>query len=133
MKYFLDSNICIYFLKGMYPHLKEKLLSFNPEMIEIPSMTKAELLYGVEKSRRKEENLEKVNEFLMPFQIKGFNDAETAVYAIIRKKLEEDGNPIGPNDMIIASIVLANNGTLITNNIKEFSRIEGLKIENWTV
>ena len=117
----------------MYPHLKEKLLSFNPEMIEIPSMTKAELLYGAEKSRRKEENLEKVNEFLMPFQIKGFNDAETAVYAAIRKKLEEDGNLIGPNDMIIASIVLANNGTLITNNTKEFNKINGLKIEDWTV
>ena len=89
MKYFLDTNICIYYLKGMYPKLKEKLLNHNPEMIVIPSITKAELLYGAEKSQRKEENLEKINEFLLPYCIQGFNDAETTTYAIIRKELEE--------------------------------------------
>ncbi|MCD6122501.1 MAG: type II toxin-antitoxin system VapC family toxin [Spirochaetales bacterium] len=132
MKYFLDTNICIYYLKGMYPKLKEKLLNHNPEMIVIPSITKAELLYGAEKSQRKEENLEKINEFLLPYCIQGFNDAETTTYAIIRKELEEDGTSIGPNDIIIASIVLANNGVLITKNTKEFNRIRGLEIEDWT-
>ena len=101
-------------------------------MIVIPYMTKAELLYGAEKSERKEENLEKINEFLLPYRIQGFNDAETTVYAIIRKELEEDGNPIGPNDMIIASIVLANSGILVTKNTKEYDRIKGLEIEDWT-
>ena len=132
MKYFLDTNICIYYLKGLYTKLKEKLLNHNPEMIVIPYMTKAELLYGAEKSERKEENLEKINEFLLPYRIQGFNDAETTVYAIIRKELEEDGNPIGPNDMIIASIVLANSGILVTKNTKEYDRIKGLEIEDWT-
>ena len=132
MKYFLDTNICIYFLKGMYPKLKEKLLNHSPEMIVIPSITKAELLYGAEKSQRKEENLEKISEFLLPYRIQGFNDAETTAYAVIRKELEEKGTLIGPNDMIIASIVLANNGVLITKNTKEFNRIKGLEIEDWT-
>lgn len=102
-------------------------------MIVIPAMTKAELLYGAEKSQRKEQNLEMINEFLMPFRIQGFNNDETSRYATIRAKLEKKGTPIGPNDMIIASIVLANNGVLITRNTKEFSRIDGLKIEDWTV
>ncbi len=132
MKYFLDTNICIYFLKGMYPRLKDNLLNHNPQMIAIPSMTKAELLYGAEKSQKKEENLEKIGKFLKPFEIKGFNDDEAEIYAIIRSKLEMKGTPIGPNDMIIASIVLANNGVLVTKNIKEFSRIDDLKIEDWT-
>jgi len=101
-------------------------------MIAIPAITKAELLYGAEKSKKRAENLEKINEFLLPFQTYGFNDAETAVYAIIRKKLEEGGTPIGPNDMIIASIVLANRGILITKNSKEFNRVNGLEIEDWT-
>ncbi|MBW1894505.1 MAG: type II toxin-antitoxin system VapC family toxin [Deltaproteobacteria bacterium] len=132
MRYFLDTNICIYYLKGIYPRLKEKLLSCKPDMIVIPAMTKAELYYGAEKSRKRKENLKRINEFLLPFQIQGFNDAETSIYATVRKKLEKNGNPIGPNDIIIASIVLANNGILVTNNTKEFNCVKGLKIENWT-
>ncbi|MCW7460433.1 type II toxin-antitoxin system VapC family toxin, partial [Leptospira bandrabouensis] len=71
-------------------------------------------------------------DFLDPFEIVGFNDIESEIYAEIRSNLESKGLPIGPNDLIIASIVLNNNGILVTNNEKEFARINSLKLENWT-
>lgn len=132
MRYFLDTNICIYYLKGMYPKLRDKMLSKNPEAIVIPSITKAELLYGAEKSQQRDRNMEKIHEFLLPFQVEPFSDSETPIYASIRSQLEKDGNIIGPNDIIIASIVISHEGVLVTNNIKEFSRVGGLKIEDWT-
>ena len=132
MKYYLDTNICIYYLKGIYPKIVEELLSKHPDDIKIPSIVKAELLYGAEKSKEKKQNLEKIKRFLLPFQLKEFGDPESELYGIIRSRLEEAGKTIGPNDLILASTVLANEGTLITNNEKEFRRIKDLKIANWT-
>lgn len=131
MKYFLDTNICIYYLKGLYPILIDKFFSQNPNDIKIPSIVKAELLYGVEKSKKREENFEKVNQFLFPLDVIAFDDVASIEYSLIRSKLEKQGKIIGPNDIIIASIVKANNGVLVTNNVKEFSRVDGLNIENW--
>ena len=132
MKYFLDTNICIYFLKGKYPKLVDKILSCNPDNIKIPSIVKAELLYGAEKSQKRLENIEKITQLLFPLEIVGFNDNDSVEYSKIRADLEKVGNIIGPNDLIIASIVKSNDGVLITNNVKEFSRVDGLKLENWT-
>ena len=132
MKYFLDANICIYYLKGINEKIKIQLLMKHPDDIKIPSIVKAELLYGAEKSEKKTENLTKINEFLLPFEIVSFSDRETDFYAKIRSILENKGIPIGPNDLIIASIVLANEGTLVTNNTVEFNRIKDLKLEDWT-
>ncbi len=101
-------------------------------MIAIPAIIKAELLYGAEKSTKRKENLEKINEFLLPFQIQSFSDSETQIYASVRSNLEKEGNLIGPNDIIIASIVLSQNGTLVTNNTREFNRVGGLLVEDWT-
>ncbi|MDX9802112.1 MAG: type II toxin-antitoxin system VapC family toxin [Spirochaetia bacterium] len=131
MKYFLDTNICVYYLKGMYPGIVENLLSKNPEDIKIPSIVKAELLYGAEKSQTKDKTREKIYEFLLPFEIVGFNDAAAERFGKMREYLEKKGMIIGPNDLILASTVLSFNGTLITNNVKEFKRIKELKIENW--
>ena len=131
MKYYLDTNICIYFLKGKFNRLKETLLSKNPNDIKIPAIVKAELLYGAEKSNQRENNIEKVNAFLFAMQIVGFGDFETAAYSKIRAGLEMKGQPIGPNDLIIAATVKANDGVLVTNNTKEFERVDGLVLENW--
>lgn len=133
MKYFLDTNICIYFLKGQHIKLKENLKKHSPINIKIPSIVKAELLYGAEKSQQRKENLKKINNFLYPYEIIAFDDSCTENYSKIRSQLELKGNMIGPNDLIIASIILANNGILVTNNIKEFSHIKSLKLENWIV
>ena len=131
MKYFLDTNICIYFLKGTSGNLHKKFLQINPNDIKIPAIVKAELLYGVEKSEKKQKNLNFVNKFLFPFEIIPFDDQTSESYAKIRFALEKKGNIIGPNDLIIASIVLSNKGTLVTNNTREFKRVKGLKVVNW--
>lgn len=132
MKYFLDTNTCIYFLKGIYPSLLAKMLSVQPSDIKIPAVVKAELIYGVEKSVRRNENMETLAAFLLPFEVAPFADSAAACYAKIRAQLEKLGLPIGPNDLLIAATVIAEQGILVTNNTKEFSRIPELNLENWT-
>lgn len=128
---FLDTNICIYFLKGTYPKIKTKLMQHGPEDIKIPVIVKAELLYGAAKSDKRNENEEKIMRFLEPFEIISFDDSATVCYADIRSETEAKGSPIGPNDLIIAATVLSQNGVLVTNNTKEFQRIQELMVENW--
>jgi len=131
MKYFLDANICIYFLKGTHPDLARKLLSHNPDHIRIPSIVKAELLYGALKSQKMKENMERIEQFLLPFKVVPFGDEEANGYARIRSTLEKNGTPIGPNDFIVAATTMENDGVLVTNNEKEFKRVKHLKVENW--
>lgn len=131
MNYFLDTNICIYLLNKKSEKLVEKILSISPERIKIPSIVKAELLYGAEKSKKKKENIEKVKKFLAAIEICPFDENSAVYYSKIRAKLEFSGNIIGPNDLIIASTVSSNNGTLVTNNLKEFRRVSNLKVVNW--
>ena len=132
MKYYLDTNICIYFLKGIHENIRNRLLEKHPDEIEICSIVQAELLYGAEKSIKKEENLKNIEEFLFPFEIAAFGEKESNSYAKIRAELEKEGRIIEPNDLLIAATVLENDGILITNNVKEFRRVENLRIENWT-
>ena len=131
--YFFDTNICIYFLKGIFPCLQKKVIESQPDKIKIPSMVAAELVYGARKSKQTARNTEKVERFLKPLQIIPFDMEAATMYGRIRASLEENGNIIGFNDMIIAATVLAHNGILVTNNSEEFSRIEGLILENWTL
>jgi len=131
VKYFIDTNICIYFLKGLNENLLLKIKQSEPRQIKIPIIVKAELFYGAEKSKKKVENLEKVKKFLEPYEIVLFDNSCIDIYAKTRAGIEKDGKPVGPNDLIIASIVLANSGILITNNEKEFGNIKSLKIEKW--
>ncbi len=132
MYFFLDTNICIYYLKGLYPLLLDRMLSHSVSEIKIASIVKAELLYGAMKSKKREDNTRKVDKFLLPFEVIPFDDRAAEIYAEIRAGLAGKGTPIGPNDLIIAATVLANNGTLISNNENEFSRIDSLEAENWT-
>ena len=132
MRYFLDTNICIYFLKGEYPSIKTRLNKKKPSDVKIPSVVKAELLFGAEKSQQAFENRRKIMSFLSPFEVLPFGDSETEAYARIRAHLEHQGTPIGANDMLIAAIVMTNKSTLVTNNEKEFGQVEGLKLQNWT-
>jgi tRNA(fMet)-specific endonuclease VapC len=105
----------------------------KPGDIKIASVVKAELLFGVEKSQNVKRNRQKIETFLSHFKVVPFGDNETEIYAKIRAQLEHQGAPIGANDMLIAATVIANEGTLITNNEKEFCKVKGLKVQNWTV
>lgn len=131
MSYFLDTNICIYFLKGTYKNILYKVFSLHPSDIKISAIVKAELFYGVEKSLKRDESMANLINFLLPFDIIPFDDNCSTYYGKIRAELEKLGTPIGPNDLMIGSTVLAQNGILVTNNVKEFSRIPNLSIENW--
>ena len=131
--YFIDSNTCIYFMNGKYPSVREKFLSVSPKEIKISSVVKGELLLGAFKSQTREKTTEKVEKFLKPFEIVNFTGKMAYSYAEIRKDLELAGTPIGANDLLIAATVLHEKGTLITHNANEFSRVNGLKIEDWVV
>ena len=132
MKYYLDSNICISYLRGRNIDLRKKVDSFDKALIKIPAVVKGELLSGAMKSARRKENIADVMSFLVDYEIIPFDDASAWTYGEIKSSLEFKGQPIGYNDMIIAATVLANNGILITNNTREFMRVEGLECEDWT-
>jgi tRNA(fMet)-specific endonuclease VapC len=129
--YYLDTNTCIYFLNGTFKSLLAELKLHKPEDIKIPSLVKAELLLGVEKSQRKEINKVVYKKFLEPFEVISFDDESAVLYAKIRAELEKKGKLIGPNDLIIAATVMSRKGILITHNTKEFTKISGLHVEDW--
>ena len=131
MKYFLDTDTCIFMLQGKFPSLIEKFKKSSPDKIKIPSIVKAELLVGAKKGKNSKHVTELIENFLEPFEVISFCDKCTGVYSIIRCDLEEKGKSIDPNDLIIAATAYAHQGILVTHNIKEFSRISFLKIQDW--
>jgi len=131
MIYLLDTNTCIYFLNRSSEKIISQFKRFSPSEINLPSITVAELFYGAEKSKAKKKNRAIVENFISTFEIVPFDEKSCEIYARIRASLEKAGVPIGPMDLLIASISLANNSILVSNNIKEFRRIKGLKLENW--
>lgn len=135
MNYLLDTNICIYIIKKSPEQVLKKLeLIANDEgknEIYLSSITVAELYYGVEKSSQSEKNLEALKGFLTPFQIIDFDHESAEVFGRVRSDLEKKGTVIGPYDLQIASIAIAHDFTLVTNNTKEFTRVDSLSLENW--
>jgi tRNA(fMet)-specific endonuclease VapC len=107
-------------------------MSHNPNTIKIPAIVVAELIHGAEKSLDVEKSTEQVKKFLMPFEIVPFDTLAAYSYGKIRASLEKQGQIIGPNDLIIAATVLSQNGILVTNNTREFSRVKKLALEDWT-
>lgn len=132
MKYHLDTNIIIYALKGTYKEIENHFRSIPFESIVIPRIVIAEIEYGAKKSKNYKQTIEKYNEFINHFEIIDFDEKASRKFGDIRWTLEQEGKQIGPYDLIIASTVLANEGVLVTHNTKEFERIKGLKIEDWT-
>jgi tRNA(fMet)-specific endonuclease VapC len=130
--YYLDANICIYFLKGKYQPLQDKFRAISPNKIKIPAIVRGEIMVSVEKGA-KGITRELWNNFFEAFEIVAFDDVAAKQYSIIRADLEMKGKPIGPNDFIIAATVLVNNGILVTHNTNEFKRVPNLIIEDWTI
>ena len=129
--YYLDSNICIFYIRGRHEKLINKVDS-EMAYTKLPSIVQGELLTGAMKSVNPDKELEKVMTFCDPFEIVPFDDSMTEIYGRIRANLERRGCRIGFNDLIIAATVFARGGVLVTNNISEFSRIDGLMLDDWT-
>jgi tRNA(fMet)-specific endonuclease VapC len=130
IKYLLDTNICIYVIKR---RPIDVLAKFNDAAghIAISSITLAELLHGVEKSQYASKNLKAVEDFCSRLDILNYDESAASHYGEIRANLERKGTPIGVNDLHIAGHARSLGLVLISNNLKEFNRVEGLRAKNW--
>ncbi len=132
MKFLLDTCICIYLINKRPLPLLSKFKQYQPGEIGISVITASELQYGVAKSFRQEENQEeRLDTFLAPFEILPYDAGAISTYGRIRADLEKRGQLIGPLDMLIAAQALSSSLILVTNNEKEFQRIPDLRLENW--
>ncbi len=131
MRYMLDTNICIYAIKHKPEKVFQKLQEVEPEDVCVSSVTYAELVHGVEKSVAVEKNRLALSMLLANIEILDLDVDAADCYGKIRADLEKKGTPIGPLDMMIAGHAQSLGYTVVTNNVKEFSRVMDLKIENW--
>ena len=131
MRYMLDTNICIYAIKHKPERVLTRLQEHDPEEICISSVTYAELVHGVEKSKAVEKNRIALALLLANIEIMKVDSLAAESYGKIRAELEKSGTPIGPLDTMIAGHAQSLGFTVVTNNTKEFKRVSGLKIENW--
>jgi len=130
LRYMLDTDICIYVIKNQPLGLRER---FNQlaEQLCISSITLAELHYGAEKSARRPENLLAIENFAARLDVLPFSPAAAAHYGQIRTDLERVGRPAGAHDMLIGAHARSEALTIITNNMREYERMPGLRVENW--
>ena len=131
MKYMLDTNICIYLIRQKPPQVLQKFTALSFGDVGVSAITVAELQYGVHKSQHAERDEQALEQFLIPLIIAGFDHNAAATYGAIRATLERQGTPIGSLDTLIAAHALSLDTTLVTNNLREFSRVPRLKVVNW--
>ena len=129
-RYLLDTNICIYLIKKHPPEVLARFQQIQLKQLHIPTITLFELYYGIEKNNSQQRNLAALENFIAPLTVIDFT-LDAAKKAPIRNALQKKGTPIGAYDLQIAAIALSLNMTLLTNNTREFERVEGLKLENW--
>ena len=131
MRHMLDTNICIYVIKHKPEKVFQKLESIDPRDVCISSVTYAELICGVEKSSEVDRNRVALSLLLSNIEIVSFDVDAANAYGKIRADLESKGTPIGPLDTMIAGHAVSLGCTIVTNNTREFSRVNDLKIDNW--
>jgi len=126
----LDTNTVIYFFKGMGT-VAERMLQESPRNISLPAIVLFELETGIAKSSSPEKRSVQLRDLLSAISIIPFGEKAATCSAQIRSRLEKEGTPIGPFDTLIAGTALAHSAVLVTHNIREFSRVTDLKIEDW--
>jgi tRNA(fMet)-specific endonuclease VapC len=131
VRYLIDTNICVYIIKNKYEKSSQWILNAGIENVFISSITVAELEFGIAKSSKFEDNQKALYKFLSGFEIVDFDMTAAKAYGHIRADLQKQGTPIGNMDMLIGAIAMAKDMTVVTNNVREFQRIRGLRIENW--
>ena len=137
MAWLLDTNTCIYLLTGNQPDYQHNILARldtlpRNERPLISNVVLSELQYGVRKSRWRKANQALLDEFLLDFDMSDYGASAAVFYGELRANLEKRGQPIGPMDMMIAAHALALDATLVTHNTREFARVKGLRLEDWT-
>ena len=130
LRYLLDTNICIYVIKER-PRLMLESFNRHAGRMAISAITLSELLHGVEKSAAPERNLDVVENFCSRIDLLSYGPKASLHYGQIRTALERRGMPIGVNDLHIAAHARSEGLTLVSNNLREFERVEGLLLENW--
>lgn len=130
MIYLLDTNTCVYAIKRE-PSVLRHLQSRSPDDFGVSTITLAELWFGAIKSSRPLRTRESVDAFLKPFEVLTFEAEAAGKYAEIRLQLEKEGRPIGERDLLIAAIARSRSLTVVTHNVREFSRVSGLRVEDW--
>lgn len=132
MRFMLDTNTCIYLIKQKPPKVLEHFKAHSVGEIGISSITLAELEYGVEKSQHVQRNKLALHEFILPLEVVPFEEKAAEAYGTVRSSLERNGMLIGSMDMLIGAHALSLGMTLVTNNTREFKRIKGLKVVDWS-
>lgn len=132
MKYLLDTNIWIFYLKHASSPVLTRLRTTPTSDVAVCSIVWAELLHGARKYEKREVRIQRIEQTLAPFRSLPFDDAAARRYAEIRDELEVQGQVIGPHDLLIAAIAQNHGLTLVSNN-REFSRVAGLVMEDWTI
>ncbi len=131
VRYLLDTNVCVRYLNGTSLAILQRLQAIDLEEVAVCSVVKAELFYGAMRSTNPERAWARQRQFLEVFVSLPFDDIAALIAGRIRAQLAHQGTLIGSNDLLIASIALANDLTIVTHNTGEFSRVEGLVIEDW--
>lgn len=132
MQYLLDTDTCIYLIKNKPVSVIQRLTELPTTAVALSVVSLFELRFGVENSQHRKQSDKALNHFIESIQYILPMDERAASHAArIRADLKSKGTPIGPYDILIAAIALANNLTLVSNNIREFKRVDGLKLENW--
>lgn len=128
----LDTNHCIFLINGKYPEISRRLARQKVGSVAVSSITTSELWHGVENSARKEQNRVALGNFLLPLEIMSFGENAAQAYGKIRSYLERAGRLIGAMDLLIAAHAVSLGAVLVSQNLREFQRVPGLKTEDWT-
>lgn len=131
MIYLLDTNSCIAYLRKPLAALAQRVLATGPEAIAISAITAVELYRGAHLSAKANDNLTAVVAFMRPFAMLSLDAPAAAIAGRIDAELARQGLRIGPYDTLIAAVALAHDLTLVTRNTREFSRVPGLRLEDW--
>lgn len=133
IRYLLDTNICIYIAKHNPPEVRQRFARHNAQVLAMSVITWGELNHGAEKSQRRVQTLATLQTLASLIQVVPLSEAVGQHYGQIRSALEQVGTPIGNNDLWIAAHARSNGWVLVTNNEREFRRVDGLVAENWVV
>lgn len=131
MLFMLDTNICIYIIRNHPAQIVERVKHYHPSDLVISAITVCELEYGASKSGNPVKNRQALTRFLVPFEISPFSEQAAFHYGEIRAHLEREGKIIGAMDLLISAHARSMSLTLVTNNLKEFERVPGLRAESW--